>query len=217
MPGDRLPNNSDFMPVVQRPRYANTSQKIIVFCGSNGNNLEDEGPDPKDQIPAWINDITEVIQYKGGIGGKAGQANTANINNYSSSSVFIIGFSSGADAGLMFAEKFIREKNRNVTVKGIALLAGTMTGKMSDGRDLSQEWRGILDNLLINGVDVYIVDDKASFGDEASSYTPPDGATGSFFFDSRPSQEHWQGGYPGTGTNNSPSFRDYVFNWFASN
>jgi hypothetical protein len=92
-----------------------------------------------------------------------------------------------------------------------------MTGEMPDGSDLAKMWPEILDNLLSDGADVLIVDDAAYYGDEASGYQPPIGAKGTFSFESYPDQEHWQGGYPGTGTNNSPEFRSYVLSWFQNN
>jgi len=62
-----------------------------------------------------------------------------------------------------------------------------------------------------------VVDAAAYYGDEASGYIPPADAIGTFHFESRPEQEHWQGGNLGTGTNNSVEFRKYVFNWFSNN
>ncbi len=97
-----------------------------------------------------------------------------------------------------------------------------MTGELTTGGSLISEWTRIFNNLLKWGTDIYVLDDAGHFGGEASGYSAPEGATGTFKFDPRPYQEHWQGPFDGsisalsTGTNNSPSYRDYVLSWFEN-
>ena len=97
-----------------------------------------------------------------------------------------------------------------------------MSGPLVNGGRLETEWPRILDTLLRWGTDIYVLDDKAFYGDEASGYSAPQDAVGTFFYDSRPEQEHLQGPFDGsisylsTGTNNSPTYRDYVLSWFEN-
>ena len=95
-----------------------------------------------------------------------------------------------------------------------------LTGNFGNGRNLRNEWKGILDDLLVSSTDVYILDDKAAGGGDASTYSPPPQASGSFYFDERRDQEHWDGGLSGElgiGTNNSIKYRNDVMSWINSN
>jgi len=154
------------------------------------------------------------------------------ISVYKDDRLVVIGYSAGADAALMFADKYRTQNNGTGIITDIALLGGTMSGTMPDGRDLANEWRKVLDNLLLEGTDVYILDDRACGGHEAMGYTPPPASTGTFHFEYRTiwddcsneakaqdptGQEHWDGGLSGNlgiGTNNSVAFKNEVYAWF---
>ncbi len=197
-----------------------TITATIFFAGSDGVSLNDIGPNPSFQTPVWIQDVNQVVRFPGGgINGKMNQANAVNIDTYKDVNLIVIGYSSGGDAALIFADKYRRQQIQNCgsgKIIDIAVLGGTMTGKMTDGRDLAKEWPEVLDNLLVWGTNIYILEDKAAYGGAAAGYKAPPNATGRFHFEYRPSQEHWQGGYPGNGTNNSPEFRADVYSWFAA-
>lgn len=87
---------------------------------------------------------------------------------------------------------------------------------MVDNNNLGLVWQQVLQSLSLADVDMYFLDDSAGGGMETASYVPPPNATGRFVFISRPAQEHWQGGTVGTGTNNSPDFRQEVLTWLGS-
>jgi YD repeat-containing protein len=194
--------------------------KTIFFGGSDGVSLANPGPDPTLQTPVWVQGATQVVPYPGG--SKANQANQVDINTYKDVNLIVIGYSAGGDAALMFAEKYrIQQFQNNGTGKitDIAVLGGTMSGLMTDGRNLAQEWPSVLSGLLVWGTDIYILDDKAAGGGEANGYQPPANATGTFYFVQRLEQEHWDGGLGGQlgiGTNNSEAFKTEVISWFNS-
>ena len=197
-----------------------TGTATIFFGGSDGQSVQNPGPDPYKQTPVWAESATQVIPYPGG--SKAAQANAVDVNAYKDTDLIVIGYSAGADAALMFSDKYRINQTQNNGVgkiTDVAVLGGTMSGTMTDGRDLAQVWPGVLDSLLIWGTDIYILDDKAQYGNEASGYQAPPDAIGTFHFESRTDQEHWDGGLDGNlgiGTNNSAEFKAEVFSWFAS-
>jgi hypothetical protein len=195
---------------------------ILVFGGSNGVDIT-QPFDPiaiglPEQIPAWVNDqtdydVTEVIRYTGS---KRTHA-LAVSQDYKDADILLIGFSAGADSAIMYAYDYVLNNVGCGRIRGVASLGGTMSGVMIDNMSNLQDVRTqVVDQLLLSGVDLYFLDDSAAGGDELANYTAPP-AIGSFQFVSRVSQEHWQGGYPGTGTNNSDIFRQEVLNWFQSN
>jgi YD repeat-containing protein len=211
-------------PTAPTPIPIPTATKTIFFGGSDGVNLANPGPDPKLQTPVWVQNATQVVPYPGG--SKADQANQVDINTYKDVNLIVIGYSAGGDAALMFADKYRIHQFQNSgtgKITDIAVLGGTMSGTMTDGRNLAQEWPNVLGGLLVWGTDVYILDDKAAGGGEANGYQPPANATGTFHFvqrnDEQYGQEHWDGGLGGQlgiGTNNSESFKNEVYSWFNS-
>ena len=60
-----------------------------------------------------------------------------------------------------------------------------MSGGMSDGNQLGGAFEQILNDLLMDGTDIFIVDDDAAFGEEARGYDPPEGASGTYTFEDR--------------------------------
>jgi hypothetical protein len=212
------PNTPTPRPTDRPPTALPTA--IIVFGGSDGQNIRNNGPDPVEQIPVWNEIGTLVIPYRGS---KISQANDVPIDQYKNTNLILIGYSSGADAALIFADKYYRQQTTNHysgKITDMALLATTMT---DDAAYIDSEWTNILDRLLIWGTDIYILEDSAHYGDKPKSYQTPTGATGTFKFDSRPTQGHWQAEHmetpprPGTGTNNSLEFRSYVMGWLRDN
>ena len=191
-----------------------------IFFGGSGGSLDLPGPDPYYQTKVWADSATQVVRFPGGgRQGKPNQANDVDINTYKDVNLIVIGYSAGGDTALIFADKYrnYQQTNNGGTGKitDIAVLGGTMTGLMTDGRDLAQEWPGVLNNLLMWGTDIYILDDKADGGGQAGGHVVPSNATGTFHFEQRLEQEHWDGGYPyGEGTNNSVAFKNEVYTWF---
>jgi hypothetical protein len=190
-----------------------------VFGGSNGDDIT-QPYDPialgePEQIPAWVEIATEVIRYTGSKAGTAQSVQT----NVSNSLIQVIGFSAGADAAIMFADNYISTNVGCGRISDVASLGGTLSGTMIDGSSLAEThiWTAVFNRLLDNGIDIYALNDSAAGGNESSSYQPPVNASGSFIYVDRPTQEHWQGGFPGTGTNNSRTFRQEVLDWFNSN
>jgi len=197
---------------------------MTIFFGGSGGDTAFPGPDPFGPTKVWAESATsanEVISFPGGSNGvgKMKQANAVDINAYKDANLILIGYSAGGDAALIFADKYRKYQqvnNGKGKITDIAVLGGTMTGNMTDSGTLAERWEVVLNNLSMWGTDIYILDDMAGGGGDASGYSVPSGATGTFYFDLRLDQEHWQGGYPGTGTNNSITFKDYVFSWFSS-
>jgi hypothetical protein len=210
----------------------------IFFGGSGGSGLEPEGPDPSIQTPVWVNGVTQVVRFPGGGSqGKPNQANKVDINTYKDVNLIVIGYSAGGDTALIFADKYRNYQQTNSGGTGkitdIAVLGGTFTGQMTDGRDLAKEWPTVLGSLLTWGTDIYILDDRACGGGNANGYQAPSGANGTFHpefrsisgndcdaqakIDDKSGQEHWDGGLSGSlgiGTNNSATFKTEVYNWF---
>lgn len=131
-----------------------------IFFGGSGGSLDPKGPDPYYQTKVWADSATQVVRFPGGgSDGKPDQANEVDINTYKDVNLIVIGYSAGGDTALIFADKYRTHQIQNSEsgkITDIAVLGGTMTGKMTDGRDLAQEWRGVLDNLLMWGTDIYI-------------------------------------------------------------
>ncbi len=192
----------------------------IVFGGSDGVNIRNHGPDPAEQIPVW-NEIGDlVVPYPGS---KTGQAGAVNINDYKEKNLVLIGYSSGADSTLLFANMYYEHQtgnNYSGRITDMVLLATTMT---DDAGIIDNEWPNILNRLLQWGTDIYILQDEANYGDRPANYNAPPSASGTFFFDSRPLQGHWRTEHlenpprPGTGTNNDTEYRNYVLNWLNNN
>ncbi len=189
----------------------------LVFGGSNGIDIT-QPFDPialglPEQIPAWVPVATEVRRYTGSKQGTA----LAVVGDYSDAEILIIGFSAGGDAAVMYAEHYLSSNEGCGRIRGIAILGGTLTGTMINGANLMNEWPNVFDRLLFNSVDIYVLNDDAAYGDETANYAPPVSAPGVYVYVDHPQQQHWQGGYPGTGTNNNDQFRTEVLSWFSSN
>ncbi len=163
----------------------------------------------------WSAIADEGVQY---CGGKWNQVQGVE-GNYSNSDVFVIGYSAGADSALMYAYNYMMNNQGSGQITGVAVLGGTMTGLMpfnGQSSDLENHWQEILDYLLLNGVDIYIVDDWADYGDEASGYQEPDGSIGTFehVFEN---MEHWVNpNGTGISVNNSEDVLKRTLDWFNS-
>lgn len=177
--------------------------------------MNNPGPDPYKVNKVWADSATEVEPFPGGANGvgKQKQADAIDINAYKDVNLILIGYSAGGDSALIFADKYRKypqENNGIGKITDIAVLGGTMTGNMTDSGTLLETWPVVLDNLLLWGTDIYILRDDANFGDKASVYSAPVGASGTFFYDDRPNQSHT------TFTNNSESYKNEVYNWFSA-
>lgn len=178
-------------------------------------------------IPLTHTENTVVFPYIGSsylddgftvdVTAKQNQANS--VTGYENHDIDAIGYSGGADSALMFADSFQQNNVGTGRITGLALLEGTMSGGMSGGLRLESEWGAMLDRLLLDGVNIYILNDGGNDVGEwpqVASYTPPSGATGTYCYDPRPDQPHWDGGLSGQvgiGTNNSAEYRDFVMGW----
>jgi hypothetical protein len=205
------------------PISPQSKPSILVFSGSWGDpeRINEPGPSPESQIPHFTEVATEAVPYPGS---KKAQADNA--NDYDGD-LLIIGYSSGADSALIYADKYMRmnpNKSERWEIIGMALLGPTMTGRMDDlGEQFLDDpwedhgimhWERILDELLIGQTNIYLLNDsrrRASFMD----YNAPPSARGILKKEHRPRQQHFQPGTSGTGTNNSIAFRDEVLNWFG--
>ena len=213
-----------------------TTPIIIFFAGCSGDTSH-TGPEPKDQAIVWYEIADVSIQYYGDIGldnkaekindnykYKSGQiSQLGDMSKYANSLLYVIGYSAGADAALMFAYKFLQHTKLNDTngfIQELAILGPTMTGGLpviegsSYSGDLSSCYTDFLDELLLDGTDIYVLDDEAGGGNDTYGYKAPDGATGFFEHVSETSRTHFAGSGYGSGTNNDPALRDTVLDWF---
>jgi hypothetical protein len=198
---------------------------VLLFCGSGGDALSD-GPGCPDQMPAWDDNPNGYMmyfqQYRGGKYRTATFAGELGIPN--NVPLILICYSAGSEACLMYAKKRLADGG---LVQSVALLGPTFSGKNENGIDLSFEgpnggWKSYMDELLVNGTDIMIVDDndgdnfKYALGinspTAAQGYMPPDSAKGDFLY-TYTDAKHWTD-HPNwiTATNTWDFLSDFTFN-----
>jgi hypothetical protein len=202
----------------------------IFFGGSGGQaQIQGDGPDPAVQTPVWYEIADRSYQYKGSKNSHAQDA-INDIADYENKNLLVIGYSSGADTALIFAEQYYQHKDANMTqgnITGIALLGSTMTDP-NHVLDTSNHWMEIMDDLLlVRGAKVYALNDNSIYDDILADYSSRPGASlATYWYDERdkahyndyhdPTSYGYQQGWPPEGTNNDPGFRDEVMSWLQN-
>jgi hypothetical protein len=234
------------------------NEVTILFSGSQGGkDLDPIGPLAGDQTFAWLEDMygNKIlsdfwVQYPGvkrDIDGKPippygkhHQALKGSTEiNTGDKELNLIGYSSGADACLIYAHDQLKKGKK---IKTMVLLDPTMTGAMGDaeGRILNgiyndanddPLWKTMLDELIKEGTDVIIVNDyvrtpDGALIDDAIDYEPPkrededgekregeDGEEyGNFYHDNYgKARPHHVNEEKGSATNNNEAFRDVIY------
>ena len=234
----KTPKTSSTSETTESSESVLSTKPIIIFFAGCSGNTSITGPEPKDQAIVW-HEIADVsIRYYGdykNIDGdpedmdinykyKRGQINQlGSISKYENSLLYVIGYSAGADTALMFAYKFLQHTklyDTNGFIQKLAILGPTMTGGLPEiegsnySGDLSSCYLDFLDELLMNGTDIYVLDDEANDGGDTFGHEAPEGALGFFQHVSDTSRTHFAGPGYGNGTNNDPVLRDTVLDWF---
>ena len=189
----------------------------IFLGGSSGGNPRLIGPLPNKQAPEWARYADYSVQYKGNKNDQAAEAinrlNSANLDE--NSQIILVGYSAGGDSALIVAGTYTGKGQ----IDSVVVLGGTFTNPLyyNDGSEeallsLSQVSNTIINERLIKGTNVLIVDDNAAYGDEPSNYSIGTNKPGDYLFLSI-EQEHYSEGWPGVATNNSRSFFDWIWGW----
>ena len=208
-------------PIINNCDYGGVCSPVIFFGGSNPQNSKLKGPSPFVQSPVWTTgkngEPIAEIPYPGGNSAKVDQASYAE-GVLSNESVDLIGYSGGTESALMYATWRLKNDQK---VNSVALLGPTFETSTMNFNEPDGGWSVVIDNLLINGVDVYVLDDgrnifDPNFHNAAFSYKPPSGATGSWKYDQRWMQHYSR--YPNwdLGTNNSKNLKQNVYNWVSA-
>jgi RHS repeat-associated protein len=202
------------------PQYS-----IMVFGGSNLENINEPGPDVPIQMPVWITDQNgNLISTRAQIrypGSKSAQANSAK-GLSEQSDVVLICYSAGTESCLMYA-KWRMEHNQGV--EAVVLLGPTFKSVNENGANLSFTepdgggWSAYIDILLVNGADVYVLDDGPLYqsGNDASTYSPPTNSTGSFTYQRSYIPHHGDsnGFFTFFGTNDSGYIKSLIYYWLT--
>jgi len=202
---------------------------VIIVCGCSDDLCEEVGPDCDQQMPVWMDGDTETVKYPGGTRGKRTQAEDikSKLDEKGillTEAISLICYSGGADACLMYAQSRIAAGG---LIGSLVLLGPSFTGKLPGGvRYLDDfntetgkyEWEMILDNVLSSGTNVYLLDDKAWESNKATSYQPPDSATGTLTFENDQTRNHYGNpAFIGNSTNNDPIYAASIFSWVLGN
>lgn len=200
--------------------------EVIVFCGSGGD-INSDGPGCPGQMPAWDDNPAGYMmyfqQYLGG--GKYITALAAGeIEIPDNIPLILICYSAGTEACLMYAKERVASGG---AVQSVALLGPTFTGTNEDGIELSYDgWKSYMDDLLISGTDILIVDDNDrgllsylatnllggwNSPTDAVNYQAPESATGVFGYYTTNAKHSTR--YPNwiQATNTSSTMSDFIF------
>ena len=127
---------------------SNDDPTVIVFGGSyTTENINNPGPDPADQLPAWNwNPWGYDMQYVSYPGSKFEQTQDAESLGITGSTILIC-YSAGAEACLLYASSHTGNDN---SVPSVVLIGATFTGSdIENGLDIGYEgWKSYLNNTL---------------------------------------------------------------------
>lgn len=196
-------------PQIGDPKIS--SPRILFFGGSYVGRITEQGPLPSEQTPRYADFASEVVRYPGS---KQVQADAA--NKYDED-LLIIGYSSGADTALIYADMHMRahpEQKGNWSIVGVALLGPTMSGTMAGGGNLDVQWERIMDELILGGTNIYWVDDDTLPESEFTNYQPPSSCIGVLNKVRRNDLMHYSDTI-GKGTNNNVDLFNDILNWFG--
>lgn len=202
----------------------------IFFGGSYPTNINIPGPLPKKQSPMWTTDQSgsplSVVPYPGNeyvenvdgklisiVPGKMQQAINAQ-GLLSDDNVNLIGYSSGTESALMYAEWRLENGQ---DVNSIVLLGPTFNTSEMGFDNPDGGWGAVMDGLIEQGVNIYVFDDGLQ-QNVANGYVAPVGENfGVYLYVPRVIwhySEHPKRPF-GQGTNNSPSLKKEIYSWLA--
>lgn len=210
------------------PTTIPTNPSVVLYFGgsdpSDINRVTDEAF-AKCQAPVWWPNADRTVAYPGR---KLTQAQNA--AGYENHDITIIGYSAGADAALIFADMYLKQKQAGNGGTGrildLALLGPTLSGGMDVGT-LQVQWKDVLTSVLASGTNIYLLDDDANeycLNNACvviEEFTQPIGASGKYERVSRPDLEHYDYDAPwceeGNGTNNDPNLVPPILQWLRDN
>ncbi|NIT61334.1 MAG: hypothetical protein GWN00_35550, partial [Aliifodinibius sp.] len=211
-----------FTPSGPPPALKNNPD-VLLFGGIGPGGLNEPGPEPADQLPHFNQIATEPVNYPGE-GGKEQQAlNVTGTYPSENKELLIIGYSAGADAAMIYAKLFMDTHPEKI--EAVVLLAPTMSGSTANtlGGKLEDHWKLILDELLLDGTDIYLLDDahtQEAVAPPSYGYSPPGtipGETGDYHYVNQDWRLHYDPtSCCGDATNNSIQVRDQVVSWYNS-
>ena len=209
---------------------------VIFFGGSDLRNINLPGPNPFDDTLIWTTDQAgspvNVVPYPGSqyaekddgrpyvaVTGKTQQAINAQ-GLLPDDNVDLIAYSAGTESALMYAQWRLENGQ---DVNSIVLLGPTFETSSMTFDEPNGGWSGVMDDLISQGVNIYILDDGDRPDEDIEGYQPPTGSNYGIYHRERDRLEHhsifpnapfglgwWQG------TNNSPRIKNDVYSWLAN-
>jgi len=202
---------------------------VIFFGGSYPGKISEKGPSPYGQSAIWTTTQrgypVAAIPYMGNyvaekddgrpiiIPGKTQQAINAQ-GLLPNDNVNLIAYSAGTESALMYAQWRIENGQ---SVKSIVLLGPTFETSTTDFDD----WSVIMDYLISQGVNIYILDDDIDVDQDIKNYQAPTCSSCGAYELQRDTLEHYSehptfAGGAFQGTNNSPEIKKDAYMWLRS-
>jgi len=182
---------------------------VVVLGGSDpGKGISKPGPNVRAQMPAWnTNPWGYDMLYVRYPGSKYEQYKAMIVQDIGEPRV-IVAYSAGAEAALMYASS-------HASLESVILLGPTFTGgDVQEGEDIGFEgWSRYMEQTLINGTNIIIVDDGFRLNQDAYSWAKnadmnladagiPPGTFLLYLY--LPLAKHYDDGRIKTGSNNNP-------------
>jgi|CXWJ01.1.fsa_nt_gi hypothetical protein len=204
------------------------SKTVIFFGGSYTTDINNPGPSPFVQSPLWTTDQAgrpvNLVPYPGSqkgaekddgrpstVPGKTQQAINAQgllVNE----SVDIIAYSAGTEASLMYAQWRLENGQgvNSVVLLGPTFVTSSMTFDEPNGG-----WSGVMDDLIEQGVNIYVLDDSRREDEDSRDYLPPTCSSCGVYHRQRDKLDHYSYFDWFEGTNNSQRIKNTVYSWLV--
>lgn len=131
----------------------------------------------------------------------------------------LIAYSAGTESALMYAQWRL---DNNQVVNSIVLLGPTFQTSSMNFNEPDGGWSAVMDDLIEQGVNIYVLDDDLDEDIDIAGYQPPTcSSCGAYKMDRDAALPHYSERPTALwgllqGTNNSPRIKGNVYSWLAN-